>query len=117
MKENMLDYDKENDILFIHRKDIKTKGSVEVMGGDIVIDFSKDKEVVGIEIMNASELLKAFDITEDMLSKAFAGDIRVAQQRNVLFLTIVLKMPKNVEKEAILTVPSLSSRISPVAVV
>ena len=45
MKENILDYDKENDILFIHRKGIKTKGSVEVMGGDIVIDFSKDKEV------------------------------------------------------------------------
>jgi len=117
MKENMLDYDKENDILFVHRKDIKTKGSVEVMGGDIVIDFSKNKEVVGIEIMNASQLLKNFDITKGMLSQAIAGDIRVSQQRNILFLTIVLKMPKNVEKEAILTVPSLSSRISPVAVV
>ena len=116
MKENMLDYDKENDILFIHRKDVKTKGSVEVMGGDIIIDFSKDKEVIGIEIMNASELLKNFDITKDMLSEAIAGDIRVAQQRNVLFLTIVLKISKNIEKEAILTVPSLTSKLSPVAV-
>ena len=44
MKENMLDYDKENDILFVHRKDIKTKGSVEVMGGDTVIYFSKNKK-------------------------------------------------------------------------
>ena len=117
MKENILDYDKENDILFIHRKDTKTKGSVEVMGGDIVIDFSKDKEVVGIEIMNASELLKNFDITKDMLSKVIAGDMKVAQQRNVLFLTLVLKMPKNIEKEAILTVPSLTSKLSPVAVI
>ena len=117
MKENILDYDKENDILFIHRKDIKTKGSVEVMGGDIVIDFSKDKEVVGIEIMNASELLKNFDITKSMLSQSIAGDIKVSQQRNVLFLTLVLKMPKNIEKEAILTVPSLVSKPSPVAVV
>ena len=115
MKESMLDYDKENDILFIHRKDIKTKGSVEIMGGDIVIDFSKDKEVVGIEIMSASELLKNFDITKGMLSQAIAGDIEVVQRRNVLFITITLKMPKNIEKEAILTVPSLVSKPSPVA--
>ena len=117
MKENILDYDEENDILFIHRKDIKTKGSVEVMGGEIIIDFSKDKEVVGIEIMNASELLKNFDITKDVLSKVIAGGMKVSQQRNVLFLTIILKMPKNVEKEAILTVPSLTSKLSPVAVI
>ncbi|MDP6548092.1 MAG: DUF2283 domain-containing protein [Candidatus Woesearchaeota archaeon] len=116
MKENMLDYDKENDILFIHRKDIKTKGSVEVLGGDIIIDFSKDKQVVGIEIMNASELLKPYNITKSMLLGALAGNIKVVQQRNLLFLTIVLKMPKNVEKEAILTVPSLVSEPSPVAV-
>lgn len=51
-----------------------------------------------------------------MLSQAFAGDIKVAQQRNVLFITIMLRMPKNLEKEAILTVPSLNSRQSPVAV-
>ena len=102
---------------YIHRKDIKTKGSVEAMGGDIVIDFSKDKEVVGIEIMNASELLKNFDITKDMLSKAIAGNIRVSQQRNILLIAIILKMPKNIEKEAILTVPSLTSKLSPVAVI
>jgi len=115
MKNNILDYDIENDILFIHRKDVKTKGSVEIMGGDIIMDFSKDKEVVGLEIMNASEFLKNFNITKNMLSQALAGDIKIVQQRSVLFITIILKMPKNIEKEAILTVPSLVSRPSPVA--
>ena len=117
MKNNILDYDKENDILFIHNKDIKTKGSVEVMGGEIILDFSKDKQIVGLEIMSASELLKNFDITKNMLSEALAADIKVVQHRNVLFLTIILRMPKNIEKEAILTVPSLISQRSPVAIV
>ena len=55
--------------------------------GDIIVDFSKDKQVVGIEIMNASELLKPYDITKSMLSQAFAGDIKVLQRRNMLFVT------------------------------
>lgn len=53
--ETFFDYDPENDSLFIYKKS-KIKGSVDV--GDIIIDMSVDGKVKGIELLNASSLLR-----------------------------------------------------------
>jgi len=55
MGETFFDYDPENDSLFIYKK-TKIKGSVEV--GDIIVDISTDGKIKGIEMLNASEILK-----------------------------------------------------------
>ncbi|MBI4159266.1 DUF2283 domain-containing protein [Candidatus Woesearchaeota archaeon] len=60
-------YDKESDDLFLFSPKDKSKGSVEV--GDIVIDMNNKKEVVGIQIMNAVELLR--DLTEEKLDPQY----------------------------------------------
>ena len=47
------DYSKTSDILNIHRAGRKVEGSAELE--DFTVDFDKDGNVVGIEIMYASE--------------------------------------------------------------
>ena len=46
-KEIVFDYDEENDILWIHRKE-KIKGSIDV--ADFIVDISTDEKVIGLEI-------------------------------------------------------------------
>lgn len=53
--ETFFNYDSINDSLFIYKKS-KVKGSIDI--GDIIIDISIDGKVIGLEILNASELLK-----------------------------------------------------------
>lgn len=57
--ETFFDYDPENDSLFIYKK-TKIKGSVDI--GDIIVDFSIDGKIKGIELLNASESLKNLGI-------------------------------------------------------
>lgn len=56
MQNTEFDYDPENDDLFMHLKDTKSKGSIEL--GDIIIDYNSKMKIVGIEIMNASKLIR-----------------------------------------------------------
>ncbi len=54
-------YDNEEDVLGIHIQDKEYWKSVELPNG-IIIDISKDGEIIGIEVLRAS--------------KIFSGDIR-----------------------------------------
>lgn len=51
-------YDIENDNLFIYRKGIKARGSVEL--GNFVLDFDSKKVLTGMEIMNATETISEY---------------------------------------------------------
>lgn len=55
MKEFKIDYDEENDSLFVYIKGSKSKGAVEV--GNLVLDFDDNNNLIAIEIFNASEVL------------------------------------------------------------
>ena len=61
-------YDKENDDLFLFNPKSKSKGSVEI--GDLILDYNNKKECVGLQIMNASKIIK------DMLSKEDAASVK-----------------------------------------
>lgn len=54
-------YDKKEDILGIHIQDKKYWKSIELPNG-IIIDISKDGEIIGLEVLKAS--------------KIFSGDVR-----------------------------------------
>lgn len=64
-------YDKENDILFLHKgfsEGDGFKGNIDV--GDLVLDISKKGAVRGIEIFNASTFFKEFKIGPSMMDSA-----------------------------------------------
>ncbi len=50
-------YDHQYDVLYIFKKDEKVKFSIEVLG-NFVIDIGHNNKVVGIEIFDASKILK-----------------------------------------------------------
>ena len=59
-RRNIVDYDKENDILYVHFGD-NTHESVELYDGSIILDFDKNLNPVGIEIFNFLEEVKKFN--------------------------------------------------------
>jgi uncharacterized protein YuzE len=52
-------YDEKNDNLLIFRKNIKSKGSVE-LGDNLVLDFDSKKTLNAMEIMNATDFISKF---------------------------------------------------------
>ena len=65
----VVSYDKENDILFIHKgfsKDEAFKGNIDA--GDLVLDMSTKGRIRGVELINASDFLKIFNIKKSMLN-------------------------------------------------
>lgn len=55
MKEFKFSYDEESDDLFIYLEGSKSSGAVEI--GDFVFDFDEHENLIGIQILNASEVL------------------------------------------------------------
>mgnify|MGYP001559612662 CR=1 FL=1 len=55
MKNFKFSYDGESDDLFAHLEGSKSAGAIEI--GDFVFDFDKDKNLVGVQILNATDVL------------------------------------------------------------
>lgn len=60
-----LDYDAEEDLLYLYSPGKKSKGSIEL--GELVVDLEKGGNVVGLEIFNASRYLS--DLTNRKITK------------------------------------------------
>lgn len=103
-KETFLDYDEKNDILYIYQKG-KFKGNVEI--GDFVLDIDVNKRVMGIEILNASENLKSLNITKDMLAKVKNASLKTLYKKDSILVGLVLSLPQNIEKPAMIALPAL----------
>lgn len=84
-------YDEIGDDLFLFDAKEKSKGSVEI--GEIVLDFNAKKDLVGIELGNASESL-SFEDAERIKArlKNIKGCIvRIKENKNLLLIQIVLR--------------------------
>lgn len=85
-----VDYDQENDILWVYSGE-KIKDSLEV---DIfVIDFSHDDKIVGVEIMNASEVVSSLSlnrISKDMLAGIKEASLSFYQSKEFFYVVVGL---------------------------
>ena len=69
MKNKLLFYDKENDILSIHHgflSNEKFKGNIDA--GQVILDISTKDKVCGIEIINASDFFEIYNLNQNDLS-------------------------------------------------
>lgn len=109
MQKFKFSYDKKNDDLFLFNPKSKSKGSVEL--GDFVLDFNNKKELVGIQIMNASKLLKDI-VAENMstikqvLNNLNACKVDVKPKGNILIIKIYL-LSQLKEITPIISMPSI----------
>ncbi len=110
MRKFDFDYDLEDDDLFLYDSKSKSKGSVEL--GDFILDYDSKKQLVGIQIMNASKLLK--DIVNEkeisikkILSELKACNIDIKPKNNILVVKIFL-ISKAKELSPVIPLPSIS---------
>lgn len=67
-----INYNEEDDLFFIH-KEGKVKGNLTL--GNFVIDMTSQGNVIGIEVLDALETLKSFNITKEILKNAKKGKL------------------------------------------
>ena len=102
-------YDKGNNDLFIYNPKSKSKGSVEF--GDLIIDYSPKKEIVGIQIMNASKFIKELAPENNFSIKEILDNLELCKVdikiRNNLSIIKIYLLSKNKEITTILSVPTI----------
>ena len=88
-------YDKEDDVLTIY-SDIAPKETLEV-ADFINIDITNDKEIVGIELFDASEFFgkQNQEVTKDFLSKIKEIKVHYEEWRNNWFISLELISDQN----------------------
>lgn len=103
-------YDRENNDLFLFNPNSKSKGSVEF--GDLIIDYSPKKEIVGIQIMHASQFIKELAAEKNAASiKEILTNLELCKVdikiRNNLSIIKIYLFSKNKELATVLSVPSI----------
>ena len=93
-----IDYDGENDILFISNGD-KVKASLDI--GDFVLDINHENLVCGIEVMDASENL---GINKDILNGIKSIKMSVTYKTNYVYVLLMISFKKG-EKEVNMPIP------------
>ena len=93
-----IDYDKENDILFISNGE-KVKASLDI--GDFVLDVSHSNLICGIEVMDASENL---GINKEILENIKRMKMSVTYKTNHVYVLLMISFKKG-EKEVNMPIP------------
>ena len=85
-----VDYDSNEDTLFIYSKKGKTKESIEV-SEDIIIDLDKEGDLVGVEVFDAFKLLKTLnkDITKEMLSSLKEAKLNLIKYKGYIIIEVI----------------------------
>lgn len=108
----MLSYDKENDILFIHKgftPDEKFKGNIDA--GELVLDISTKGRVRGIEIMDASHFLKEFKINKVHLENLVDAKFNVTLRPDSIIIGILFVAKNKEEIPAKIALPLTSPKV------
>ena len=94
-------------ILNIHKTAKNTQGSAEF--GDFTVDFDKEGQVVGIEILNASEFVDKAVISKEELEGIKDAQLTITHKKDYTLVWFKLLLPHNIEKTVPLPTPILSS--------
>ena len=89
------DYSERSDILNIHRAGKMTAGGAEL--GDFTVDFDKGGDVVGVEIMNASDFFSQVGISGGELATLKAAEIIVNKRAAYSLILVKLFLPQRVD--------------------
>lgn len=93
-----IDYDGTEDSLYIYKENEDVKCSLDFEFG--VIDLNFNDNVVGIEILEATNFLD--EVSKESLKKAKYGRVRTVKKRNAMGAKFVIKLPDKEIKESML---------------
>jgi uncharacterized protein YuzE len=108
------DYSEGSDILNIRKAHKKTEGGAEL--GDFTVDFDKNGNVVGIEIMNASEFFGQVGITKEQLEHLKEAELTVTQRdKRYMIIWVKVILPQNIERKIPVPAPIMMEPVAAVA--
>ena len=120
MKENDMnhDYDVENDILSFFLVNGFRYEFSEFLNKSIVIDYNKNKQPIGFEILDASEIFK----TKKIFLKNIIGgeiDLKICEKEIILDMTLIVKihnkstpLPINLIGNNDIKIPTLETKVA-----
>ena len=102
-------YDNLNDLLYVYKENSSVYANVVI--GDFHVEFSKEWQVVGIEILNASDLLGEYDVSKDMLENIKKIEIKIVNRDNSLLIFLMIASLADVERAVPITMNNFESPI------
>ena len=90
-----IDYDSEEDLLYLYSKGKKSSGSIEF--GELVVDLEKKGEIVGLEVFDASQYLSELTnkkISRQDLEKMENAEFSFTAKKGTIMIKIVLPIQK-----------------------
>lgn len=100
-------YDNLNDLFYVYKENSSVYANVVI--GDFHVEFSKEEQVVGIEILNASDLLEEYDVSKDMLENIKKVEIKIVNKDNSLLIFLMIASLADVEKAVPITMNNFES--------
>lgn len=101
-------YDSVNDLLYVYKPNSEVYSTVMV--GEFHLEFNREAEVVGLEILNASDLLKEYDVSKSLLNNLEGIKIRVVVRSDSLIVFLLINSMDK-EKSVSITTNNLESPI------
>ncbi len=105
------DYSEKSDILNVHKVDKKTAGSAEL--GDFTVDFDKNGNIVGVEILNASEFFTLLGILKTQLENIKEAEI-IMRKRGEMTLICLKLLLSGEEAPRIVSLPASVMNEAPI---
>lgn len=100
MKQFNIDYDSENDSLFVYLENSKSKGAVEI--GNLILDFNEKNDLVAMEILEASKIFKTILSRMIEMSKIREFKADVVNMRNMAGIRFSISDENNTERSSFL---------------
>ncbi len=108
VKNLLFDYDKLNDLLYVYKKDSHVYSNVMI--GEFHLEFNKSGELIGMEILNASDILADYGIPKRSLDNIQKIDLKTVVRNNSILVFVVIKA-LNHERSATVMMNNLESPI------
>jgi uncharacterized protein YuzE len=101
-KQIIINYDKDEDILSLFKKDRKAKFSQEINlpDGDLIVDYSSDGFVAGLEFFNASNYFPKIKKADNIKARM---SVRYGKNAVIIFYAILIPQEEPVSKELIIS--------------
>jgi len=99
-------YDNLNNLLYVYKKNSSVYSNVII--GDFHLEFDKNGELAGVEILNASDILKEYDIPKKILENIEKVNLKVVTSNNSLLVFLIIHS-MNQEKSATITMNNLEA--------
>lgn len=108
IKKLKFNYDKVNDLFYTYKEDSQVYSNVMI--GDFHIEFNKNGEVIGIEVLNASAVFSEYQIPGAFLENIKEINIRIVIRNSLMLICIIINS-MNQEKSAMITMNNVESAI------